>query len=465
MRSVYELVLAVIAVAGFAVLSTGFAGAEILDGKIYPNVTIAGYPVGGQTPAAARIGLVTAATDFVAQPFTVTLGSRQWTMTGAELGLQLDVDGAVSLAMTAGRTSSSPLNFFDQIDIAIPVTFGEQFSASLQTITAVTDQPAVEPTLTVVPDQVTIETGSTGRVLDQVALKQALIDQAAHLQNQPIPLSVVTDVPARDVADLAGPKILVETILSRPVVVQFEKRTWEIAPATLASWIQINDTRVNTGRQVETIAEVGWDDQAMEAFIKEIAADITIEPQSTVKLAARETAKPIVEGHDGRVVDVTTAIAYMKEAALDRNEKSLVLPVVTVPTPEEIESVPAPKPTGRVLSVDVAKQIAFAHEDGQLVYYAKASTGRRGYDTPTGEFKVYAKIAKQKMSGPGYYLPNVPWILFYDRGYSFHGTYWHNNFGTPMSHGCSNLSIEDAKWFYDFAEVGTPVVVYSSATS
>jgi lipoprotein-anchoring transpeptidase ErfK/SrfK len=55
------------------------------------------------------------------------------------------------------------------------------------------------------------------------------------------------------------------------------------------------------------------------------------------------------------------------------------------------------------------------------------------------------------MSGPGYYLPNVPYVMFFYKAYSLHGTYWHNNFGQPMSHGCVNLRTEDAQWLYEWS--------------
>jgi lipoprotein-anchoring transpeptidase ErfK/SrfK len=64
------------------------------------------------------------------------------------------------------------------------------------------------------------------------------------------------------------------------------------------------------------------------------------------------------------------------------------------------------------------------------------------------------------MAGPGYYLPNVPYVMYFFQGYGIHGTYWHNNFGTPMSHGCVNLTIEDSAWIFDFASVGTVVFVH-----
>jgi lipoprotein-anchoring transpeptidase ErfK/SrfK len=63
------------------------------------------------------------------------------------------------------------------------------------------------------------------------------------------------------------------------------------------------------------------------------------------------------------------------------------------------------------------------------------------------------------MSGPGYYLPGVESVAYFYQGYALHGAYWHNNFGHPMSHGCVNMRNEDAKWFYDFVSIGTPVHV------
>ncbi len=54
--------------------------------------------------------------------------------------------------------------------------------------------------------------------------------------------------------------------------------------------------------------------------------------------------------------------------------------------------------------------------------------------------------------GNYYDLPNVQWVQYFYSDYSFHGTYWHNNFGHPMSHGCLNMTIADAKWLFDWTD-------------
>ena len=88
-----------------------------------------------------------------------------------------------------------------------------------------------------------------------------------------------------------------------------------------------------------------------------------------------------------------------------------------------------------------------------------ASTGLPGTPTVKGSFKIQRKYVAQTMTGPGYYLPDVPYIMYFIAGYALHGTYWHNNFGHPMSHGCVNLPTDEALWFFKWADIGTTVHV------
>jgi len=78
----------------------------------------------------------------------------------------------------------------------------------------------------------------------------------------------------------------------------------------------------------------------------------------------------------------------------------------------------------------------------------------------TGAYKIYSMHPTYTMIGPGYNLPDVPYAMFFHKGYSIHGTYWHSNFGTPMSHGCVNMHTNDAAWVYGQAGIGTYVFVH-----
>lgn len=115
--------------------------------------------------------------------------------------------------------------------------------------------------------------------------------------------------------------------------------------------------------------------------------------------------------------------------------------------------------SGREIVIVLSTQMTYAYEDGVLMHSALASTGLPATPTVQGDFTIWNKTESQTMSGPGYYLENVEWVMYFYQGYGLHGTWWHSNFGQPMSHGCVNLTNTDAKWFYDFASVGTPVHV------
>ncbi|OGG13150.1 hypothetical protein A2875_05580 [Candidatus Gottesmanbacteria bacterium RIFCSPHIGHO2_01_FULL_46_14] len=115
------------------------------------------------------------------------------------------------------------------------------------------------------------------------------------------------------------------------------------------------------------------------------------------------------------------------------------------------------------IEVDLSNQKVYAFEGDRKVYEFVVSTGKWA-PTPTGEFTIWAKVRSQKMSGGDralhtyYYLPNVPYVMFFSnneiakmRGFSLHGTYWHENFGHPMSHGCINMRTADAQVLYGWA--------------
>ena len=133
-------------------------------------------------------------------------------------------------------------------------------------------------------------------------------------------------------------------------------------------------------------------------------------------------------------------------------------------TDEEAEAIIYAPPkaavgTGREIVVDLSNSRVYAYDDGILLYEAVSSNGLPATPTVQGEFTVRSKVRSQTMSGPGYWLPNVEWVMYFYQGYALHGAYWHDNWGQPMSHGCVNLTNTDAKWFYEFAQEGTPVTV------
>jgi len=125
---------------------------------------------------------------------------------------------------------------------------------------------------------------------------------------------------------------------------------------------------------------------------------------------------------------------------------------------------------GRWIDVNLTQQTLIAFEGTQPVLATLVSTGKAGHETPVGSWRIYWRPPLQDMSNHNsqaggtdayYNLKDVPWIQYFQMdGDSLHGTYWHDNFGTPMSHGCVNLTYQDSDWLYHWAGLGTPVEVH-----
>ena len=117
------------------------------------------------------------------------------------------------------------------------------------------------------------------------------------------------------------------------------------------------------------------------------------------------------------------------------------------------------------IDVDLGSQYMRVYRGNSVIAQTYVSTGRPGFDTPTGNFYINWKLPSQTMSGvlggEYYYVPNVPWVMYFTNvGHAIHGAYWHNNFGTVMSHGCINLPVGFAEWLYSVTPYGTLVHIH-----
>jgi LysM repeat protein len=148
--------------------------------------------------------------------------------------------------------------------------------------------------------------------------------------------------------------------------------------------------------------------------------------------------------------------------------QTLIIPGADGSAPASPAPAPAPPPVqslgNKWIDVNLSTQTLTAYEGTTPVFSSLISSGTWAHPTVTGQFAIYLRYQSQDMNGYrlgyDYYLPNVPYVMYFYRDYSIHGTYWHNNFGTPMSHGCVNMNTPDAQWLYNWASYGTPVNVH-----
>jgi hypothetical protein len=113
------------------------------------------------------------------------------------------------------------------------------------------------------------------------------------------------------------------------------------------------------------------------------------------------------------------------------------------------------------IHVDLSEQALVAYEGDKAVYATVISSGKEGYEPPTGLFEVQQKYISTTMNATdpidGFYeVEEVPWTLYYHGGYALHGAYWHTDFGKVRSHGCTNVAPVDARWLYYWSEPEVP---------
>jgi len=131
------------------------------------------------------------------------------------------------------------------------------------------------------------------------------------------------------------------------------------------------------------------------------------------------------------------------------------------PTPPEGVS------SDRWIEVNLYEQTLAVYDDRQMVFATLIASGAEPFWTQPGAFQIYQVFEMGPMTGSfeadrsdAYYLEDVPYILYYDGARALHGAYWRAKMGFSQSHGCVNLTVADAHWLYNWAELGDWVYVW-----
>ncbi len=114
------------------------------------------------------------------------------------------------------------------------------------------------------------------------------------------------------------------------------------------------------------------------------------------------------------------------------------------------------------MDINLARQTLVAYVAHRPVYATVISSGKDGYATKAGIFRIYWKVGQTDMKNEvgadeQYLASSVPWSMFFWKGQALHGAYWHDDFGIPKSHGCVNLAPQDARYLFDWATPTVPV--------
>lgn len=204
-------------------------------------------------------------------------------------------------------------------------------------------------------------------------------------------------------------------------------------------------------------------------------ASVVVTPTSTVSytVQAGDTLGTIARAYGVSLEDLLAAndlddpnLLYAGQALVVPRDSASPSPSPTAtPLPAQPTPIPAPAVVSAVnetrwIDVDVSQQSLTAYEGSTPVRTTLVSTGLPATPTPVGQFRIWIKLRYDDMAGPGYYISDVPYVMYFHQGYGLHGVTWHGNFGHQMSHGCVNLPTEEAEWLFNWAEIGTLVNIH-----
>lgn len=419
---------------------------------IAPGTQVAGVPVGGMTPGAAA----DAVQQRLAETTVVLVGADgDPEVTGAELGASLDARALADRAFGEHPMWNLSSWFSDPLSAAVAI----DAAAATETLREAAPELYTDPVdASIAFDaaaagfRATPAVPGTGVDVETVrlALQQALADGQTRVQVDATPVEVpaITSTASADASTAA-----LNGMLDTAGFYVGAERTVPIDRAVLASWLTVEPTDSGS-------FEISADPAAIQASVDGLAPLInrSAENGSVITDSFGDVLREIAPGISGRELGDTSSVASDFAAQLADGNASFALPVTEV--------APVITTLQRSIEVDLSAQRASLWENGQVVQSWYISSGTEGFSSGTGDFRINYKLTSQNMGNrdltkpPYYFTPDVPWVMYYNGDEALHGTYWHNNFGNVMSHGCINMPVSAAAYVYEWAPIGTQVSVH-----
>ncbi|TXG86720.1 MAG: murein L,D-transpeptidase [Thermomicrobiales bacterium] len=290
-------------------------------------------------------------------------------------------------------------------------------------------------------------------------------DKAEQVQNLPLGREAFE----RDSAELAKYSLPASATcgsLAAATCKEFKETRHTVRNGFLDFWNQNAGARlIGNPLSEEFLASDGYTTQYFEKMVLRWKDGLAVSPRAIGSESARVQKLPTEKILQPNAVPVYEESLFVEP----KIEPSQVVPggepVIGVGA---MDTGPGPQQGAlKEIVVSVGRQSLWAYENGKLVTATLVSTGTAEVietTTPIGQYTILTKFQKQTMQGvinnEAYKVEDVPWVMYFDNlGNALHGTYWHENFGQPMSHGCVNLPMNVAQYLYSWAPEGTAVTI------
>jgi len=390
-------------------------------------------------------------------------GTTELTATAEELGMSVNVDATVQQTLSARRDGAVADNLALWRTQNVPLVYNNDAGMLKAYIVSHFPKTYIDPqdarlVFSDITQRFEVQPGVPGKGFDIKRLETALPDLARNPRIMVLPVTTVPVEPL--VGDAAAAKAQAD--INEQIAIKLEflrdgKPAYTVTPAEIAKWVHFEpDTTAGT-------LTPNIDTAKIEQFLREqVGGKITSLPvdRKVIRDEATGTETVVAAGRKGyRVKDVEALTNDVVNTLKNRQNLSRELDVEEAP----FKTVTITG-TGKWIEVDLSQQRLTAWLGDEVVGTWLISSGRAATPTQIGTGRIYAKYPVQTMTGTingeYYYVPNIKWVNYFNGGEAIHGTYWHNNFGHPMSHGCINMTEAAAKFIYDFAPIGTKVIVH-----
>lgn len=434
------------------------AFSQLYKGKALPSVTVAGMDAGGKSQEELQIQL-----DNQVKTFKVTLKTSKKTLTPSlkAIGLSIDSKKTIEDALNAKRAGLlSRFMFWQKQNVPAEVTVNNTILAqyldkNLPGLTNAGQDARLEYSLELGAFTITSEKNGAGP--DAIAVKDDLLETASSLENTTIKVNT-KDKPAKiTYAKLEKLLPSANTVIQSTVLLEGSAGTFQAQPADIAAWITPTPQKDGS---VKLVIEQG----KVQSYVESIGQQVSATPQDKKVIKDKKTGKVVVlqEGRDGTeladaaglAAQITAAVRNAQDVTLQMNIKTAKAKTINL------------KGYDKWIEVDLTKQTTTAYEGATPLRTFVIASGLPGYETPTGEYAIWLKVRSQTMTGGSkadgsyYNIPNVEWVSYFYQDYALHGAWWRKVFGAPASHGCVNMTNADAQWVYNWAPVGTKVIVH-----
>lgn len=458
--------------------AVGLLGGSAVGYNVYyTDRIVPGVTVMGQTPSAVTADELRAALNERVSKATLTVSveGTNHVASAQDVGVSVDVEGAVARAMEPSASfrgrMSTPVNGWD---VPLTHTIDEaQMRTYIQGL--IENEDAHMKNAAVSFDakagRFTVDPGRTGKQVDTSQVRDAVTKLATDLAPVSITLAVTEETPTVTTEDAERFVAAAHKLMATQISITDGIDTFWASDADKAQWVKVPTVGTPLGApQVDASKIAQWVQATAKATNVDPVPGVNNVNSRGVVVSVHEAGKSgwtvtNVEAVTKEVNDAfTSGTAYSGDFDYDETKPEMTTRLIADGAKSSIY---AAAPGEKWIDIDLSANTVSAYEGGTIVYGPVYMVpGAPETPTVTGTFRVWHQNPLQTMrgynaDGTKYETPNVPWATYFHGDFALHGAPWRSSFGwsgAGGSHGCVNMPVDGARWFYEWANIGTVVV-------